>query len=120
MRISHNLGKRLAWLAILLFFIVGGLGTQTVYAQNTGTPGVGGKAPGIALIAKQAELRYNSIQMQKVIFSKGSEITFEADIVNNGDSGDVKDLVLLVDDQPVPNINPRLQLGPAGGPSARK
>ncbi len=49
----------------------------------------------------------------------GSEITFDATILNNGDAADVQDLALYVDDRLVPEIAPRVQLGPAGSPSAR-
>lgn len=49
----------------------------------------------------------------------GSELLLDAQIINNSDSGDVKQLELLVDDQPVPGQKPQVQLGAAGTPSAR-
>jgi hypothetical protein len=46
----------------------------------------------------------------------GSEIVFEAEVVNNGDGAEVKELALLVDDVAVEmgGVRPRVQLGPAG------
>lgn len=49
----------------------------------------------------------------------GSELLLDVQVINNSDSGDVKDLELLVDDQPVPGQKPRVQLGAAGTASAR-
>jgi len=49
----------------------------------------------------------------------GNEITFEAQVLNSGDAADVKDLAFYVDDQPLNDIAPRVQLGPAGSGSAR-
>ncbi len=49
----------------------------------------------------------------------GNEIMFDAQVLNNADAADVRDLELLVDDQLVPTIHPRVQLGPAGSGGAR-
>ncbi len=49
----------------------------------------------------------------------GSEMTLDVQVINNSDSGDVKDIQLLVDDQPIPGQKPRVQLGAAGTGSAR-
>lgn len=49
----------------------------------------------------------------------GSEIIFEAQVINNGDAADVKDLAFFVDDQVVPSVSPRVQLGPAGSSAGR-
>jgi hypothetical protein len=49
----------------------------------------------------------------------GNEIVFDAQVLNNADAADVRDLELLVDDQLMPTINPRVQLGPAGSGGAR-
>ncbi|MCL2648906.1 MAG: BatA domain-containing protein [Phycisphaerales bacterium] len=49
----------------------------------------------------------------------GSEILFEAQIINNGDAGEVKDLLFEVDDQPVESVRPRVTLGAGGTGAAR-
>ncbi len=49
----------------------------------------------------------------------GNELVFEAQVLNNADAATMCDLQLLVDDQLVPGIEPRVQLGTAGSGSAR-
>jgi len=49
----------------------------------------------------------------------GNELVFEAQVLNNADAADVRDLQLLVDDQLVPGVEPRVQLGPAGSNMGR-
>ena len=54
----------------------------------------------------------------------GAEVTFEAQLINNAGGADVRDVALTVEGQPIEApaggpLNPRVQLGPAGTPTAR-
>jgi hypothetical protein len=49
----------------------------------------------------------------------GAEVTFEGQVLNNADSADVREVVLVVDGKPVEAMRQRVQLGAAGSPTAR-